>query len=88
MKKLSKILEGHTHKYDLSHSIKDLKEALEKISRIKEDLSSLDGMNTAELEEGWNLIDRYYGNITRSKNYVHDEEGVYAPNTSVKIFDK
>ena len=87
MKKISKILEGHTQKYDLSHTMKELKEALEKINKIKEELSSLDGMNCEDLVEGWNLIDRYYGNITRSKRYEDCDSGII-PNTSLKIIER
>ena len=87
MRKISKILEGHTKKYDLSHTIGELKEAMDKINRIKEELSSIEDLDCQDLIEGWNLIDRYYGNITRSKRYSDCDSGII-PNTSVEIIEK
>ena len=85
MKKYSEIKEGHTYKYDLSNSKKLLEEAIEKIKAVKEEFSKIDDVDLAELEEGWNLIDRYYGNITRGEIFKKRKKDQYIPNTSAKI---
>ena len=58
-------MEGHTSKYDLSNSKRLLEEAMEKINMVREEFSKLEDADVTELEEGWNLIDRYYGNLTK-----------------------
>jgi hypothetical protein len=92
MKKISEILKGRTQKYDLSDKMRELRDALDKISKIKKELSSLKNIDCEDLIEGWNLIDRYYGkatnygNTTRSKRYEDGEHPV--ANTSIKIIEK
>jgi len=81
MKKYSQIKEGHTYKYDLSNSKKLLEEAMERINLVKEEFSKLDDVDLQELEEGWNLIDKYYGNIVRGEIFKRKKKG-YIPNTS------
>jgi len=81
MKKYSEIKEGHTYKYDLSNSKKLLEEAIEKIKAVKEEFSKIDDVDLAELEEGWNLIDKYYGNVVRGEIFKRKNKR-YIPNTS------
>jgi hypothetical protein len=81
MKKYSQIKEGHTYKYDLSNSKKLLEEAMEKINMVKEEFSKLDDIDLRELEEGWNLIDKYYGNVVRGEIFKRNKKR-YIPNTS------
>ena len=81
MKKYSQIKEGHTYKYDLSNSKKLLEEAMEKINMVKEEFSKLDDIDLQELEEGWNLIDKYYGNGVRGEIFKRNKKR-YIPNTS------
>ena len=81
MKKYSQIKEGHTYKYDLSNSKKLLEEAMEKINMVKEEFSKLDDIDLQELEEGWNLIDKYYGNVVRGEIFKRNKKR-YIPNTS------
>jgi hypothetical protein len=85
MKKFSKIMEGHTSRYDLSNSKRLLEEAMEKINMVREEFSKLEDADMTELEEGWNLIDRYYGNITRGEIFKKRKKDQYIPNTSAKI---
>ena len=81
MKKYSQIKEGHTYKYDLSNSKKLLEEAMEKINMVKEEFSKLDDIDLQELEEGWNIIDKYYGNVVRGEIFKRNKKR-YIPNTS------
>ena len=74
-------MEGHTYKYDLSNSKKLLEEAMEKINMVKEEFSKLDDIDLQELEEGWNLIDKYYGNVVRGEIFKRNKKR-YIPNTS------
>ena len=78
-------MEGHTSKYDLSNSKRLLEEAMEKINMVREEFSKLKDADMTELEEGWNLIDRYYGNITRGEIFKKRKKDQYIPNTSAKI---
>jgi hypothetical protein len=81
MKKYSQIKEGHTYKYDLSNSKKLLEEAIERINLVKEEFSKLEDVDLEELEEGWNLIDKYYGNVVRGEIFKRKKKR-YIPNTS------
>ena len=81
MKKYSQIKEGHIYKYDLSNSKKLLEEAIERINMVKEEFSKLDDVDLGELEEGWNLIDKYYGNVVRGEIFKKNKKR-YIPNTS------
>ncbi len=78
-------MEGHTSKYDLSNSKRLLEEAIEKLNMVREEFSKLEDADMAELEEGWNLIDRYYGNVTRGEIFKRKKKNQYIPNTSAKI---
>lgn len=81
-------MEGHTSKYDLSNSKRLLEEAMEKINMVREEFSKMEDADMTELEEGWNLIDRYYGNVTRGEIFKKRKKDQYIPNTSVKITDR
>ena len=81
MKKYTEIKEGHTYKYDLSNSKKLLEEAIEKINMVKEEFSKLEDVDLQELEEGWNLIDKYYGNVVRGEIFKRKKKK-YIANTS------
>jgi hypothetical protein len=85
MKKISQILEGRTHKYDLSFSIKLLEEAMDKIKKVRKEISSKEDLDVKDLEEGWNLIDKYYGNIVRGEIYKRGNGGQFIPNTSAQF---
>ena len=87
MKKYSDYIEGHTKKYDLSNSLKLLEEAIQKINLAKDELSKFEDVDITDLEEGWNLIDKYYGNVTRRETYKRKKKR-YIPNTSAIIPDK
>lgn len=85
MKKYSKLIkEGHTSKYDLSNSIRLLEEAIEKIKSVREEMSRIEDSDNTELEEAWNLIDKYYGNVVRGEIYKRKKK-MYIPNTSAII---
>jgi hypothetical protein len=88
MKRFSEIMEGHTSKYDLSNSKRLLEEAMEKINMVREEFSKLEDADMADLEEGWNLIDKYYGNVTRGEIFKKRKKDQYIPNTSAKIPDR
>lgn len=81
-------MEGHTSKYDLSNSKRLLEEAMEKINMVREEFSKMEDADMTELEEGWNLIDRYYVNVTRGEIFKKRKKDQYIPNTSVKITDR
>lgn len=85
MKKFSEIMEGHTSKYDLSNSKRLLEEAMERINMVREEFSKMEDADITELEEGWNLIDRYYGNLTKGQIFKRNKKNQYIPNTSAKI---
>jgi hypothetical protein len=85
MKKFSQILEGHTSKYDLSSSIKLLEEAMDRIKKVREEISSKEDLDITDLEEGWNLIDKYYGNVVRGEIYKRRENNEFIPNTSAQF---
>lgn len=78
-------MEGHTSKYDLSNSKRLLEEAIERINMVREEFSKLENADMTELEEGWNLIDKYYGNVTRGEIFKKRKKDQYIPNTSAKI---
>ena len=85
MKKYSEIIKkGHAHKHDLSNSIRLLEEAIEKINSAKEEISKLDDVDIKDLEEGWNLIDKYYGNVVRGEIYKRKKK-LYIPNVSANF---
>ena len=72
MKKFSEIKEGHTSKYDLSNSKRLLEEARDRINSVREEFSAMEDADVTELEEAWNLIDKYYGNVVRGAvSYTH-----------------
>ena len=54
---------------------------MEKINMVKEEFSKLDDIDLQELEEGWNLIDKYYGNVVRGEIFKRNKKR-YIPNTS------
>lgn len=81
-------MEGHTSKYDLSNSKRLLEEAMERINMVREEFSKLEDADMTELEEGWNLIDRYYGNLTKGQIFKRNKKNQYIPNTSAKIPDR
>ncbi len=81
MKKYSQIAEGHVKKYDLSNSKKLLEEAIEKINAVRDEFSKMEDIDLGELEEGWNLIDKYYGNVVRGEIFKRNKKK-YIPNTS------
>lgn len=74
-------MEGHTHKYDLSNSKKLLEEAIDKLNTVKKEFSKIDDIDLQELEEAWNLIDKYYGNVVRGEIFKRKKKK-YIPNTS------
>jgi|LakMenE18May11ns_1017448.scaffolds.fasta_scaffold9654816_2 hypothetical protein len=86
MKKFSDILfEGHTHKgYDLSNSIKLLEDAIKNINLVREEFSKIEELDLQELEEGWNLIDRYYGNAVRGEIFKRKNKK-FIPNISAQF---
>jgi len=81
MKKYSDIEMGHAKEYDLYNSKKLLKEAIERIKVVREEFSKIDDIDTHELEEGWNLIDKYYENVVRGEIFKRKKKK-YIPNTS------
>lgn len=81
MKKYSEIEKGHILGYDLSNSKKLLEEAIERIKLVREEFSKLEEIDIEELEEGWNLIDKYYGNVVRGEIFKR-RKNKYIPNTS------
>jgi hypothetical protein len=85
MKKFREIMEGHTSRYDLSNSKRLLEEAMERINMVREEFSKMEDADMTELEEGWNLIDRYYGNVTRGEIFKKRKKNQHIPNTSAKI---
>ena len=86
MKKYRDYMKGHTIKYDLSNSLKLLEEAIQKIDIVRKELSK-ENIDITDLEEGWNLIDKYYGNVTRGETYKRKNKS-YIPNTSAIIPNK
>lgn len=85
MKKFSEIKEGHTSKYDLSNSKRLLEEAIERINSVREEFSAMEDADVTELEEAWNLIDKYYGNVVRGEIFKRRKKNQYIPNTSARI---
>jgi hypothetical protein len=85
MKKYSHI-KDNSNKYDLSNSKRLLEEAMDKIRSVREEFSKMEDIDIDELEEGWNLIDKYYGNIVRGEIFKKKKK-VYIPNTSA-VFPK
>jgi hypothetical protein len=81
MRKYSKIKEGHMSKYDLSNTKKLLEEAIDKIKMAKEEFSKMEDIDLEDLEEGWNLIDKYYGNVVRGEIFKRKNKK-YIPNVS------
>jgi hypothetical protein len=81
MQKYSEIEKGHTLKYDLSNSKKILEEAISKIRQVIDEYSKLENTDITDLEEGWNLIDKYYGNVVRGEIFKR-KNNKYIPNTS------
>ena len=85
MKKFSEIKEGHSSKYDLSNSKRLLEEARDRINSVREEFSAMEDADVTELEEAWNLIDKYYGNVVRGEIFKRRKKNQYIPNTSAKI---
>lgn len=85
MKKYSQI-KDFTGSYDLSNSKRLLEEAMERINSVRDEFSKVDGINMDELVEGWNLIDKYYGNVVKGEIFKRKKKR-YIPNTSA-IFPK
>jgi hypothetical protein len=85
MKKFSEIKEGHTSKYDLSNSKRLLEEARDRINSVREEFSAMEDTDVTELEEAWNLIDKYYGNVVRGEIFKRRKKNQYIPNTSARI---
>jgi hypothetical protein len=85
MKKFSEIKEGHTSKYDLSNSKRLLEEARDRINSVREEFSAMEDADVTELEEAWNLIDKYYGNVVRGEIFKRRKKNQYIPNTSARI---
>lgn len=85
MKKFSEIKEGHTSKYDLSNSKRLLEEARDRINSVRKEFSAMEDADVTELEEAWNLIDKYYGNVVRGEIFKRRKKNQYIPNTSAKI---
>lgn len=81
MKKYTELKKGRISGYDLSNSKKLLEEAIEKINTVREEFSKINDIDVSELEEAWNLIDKYYGNIVRGEIFKRKNAG-YIPNTS------
>jgi hypothetical protein len=77
---------GHTKKYDLSNNMKLLEDAIKNLKTVREEFSKIDDIDLTELEEGWNLIDRYYGNAVRGEIFKR-KNNKYIPNTSA-VFPK
>jgi hypothetical protein len=71
---------------DIYDSIRSLGNAISSIKTIKEELSKINDIDLTELEEGWNLIDRYYGNAVRGEIFKRKNKK-YIPNTSA-VFPK
>ena len=84
MKRFQDFKKGHTKKYDLSVSKKLIEEAIKKINLAKEEISKMQDADLTDLEEGWNLIDKYYGNIVRGEIFKRRGEN-YIPNTSAIV---
>ncbi len=68
-------------KYDLSNTKKLLEEAIDKIKMAKEEFSKMEDIDLEDLEEGWNLIDKYYGNVVRGEIFKRKNKK-YIPNVS------
>ena len=85
MKKFSEIKQGHTSKYDLSNSKRLLEEARDRINSVREEFSAMEDADITELEEAWNLIDKYYGNVVRGEIFKRRKKNQYIPNTSARI---
>jgi hypothetical protein len=81
MQKFSNIKEGHTFKYDLSPSKKVLEEAMSKLKQVIDEYSKLEDADITDLQEGWNLIDKYYGNVVRGEIFKR-KNNKYIPNIS------
>jgi hypothetical protein len=85
MKKYTDIIKkGHTPKYDLSNSRRLLEDAIKNINLVREEFSKMEDIDFSELEEGWNLIDKYYGNIVRGEIFKRKGKK-YIPNTSAIV---
>lgn len=85
MRKYTDIIkEGHTPKYDLSNSRRLLEDAIKKINMVRDEFSKMDDIDLSELEEGWELIDKYYGNIVRGEIFKR-KGNKYIPNTSAIV---
>jgi hypothetical protein len=87
MKKFSQIMEGHTSKYDLSNSMRLLEDAIKNINLVREEFSKMEDADITELEEAWNIIDRYYGNVVRGEIFKR-KNNTYIPNTSAIVAKK
>jgi len=81
MKKYSEIREN-SNPYDFSNSKKLLEEAMERLKSVKDEFSRMSDVDIQELEEGWNLIDKYYGNVVRGEIFKRKKNKGYIPNTS------
>jgi hypothetical protein len=66
--------------------MKLLEDAIKNINLVREEFSKIEDIDLGELEEGWNLIDRYYGNAVRGEIFKRKNKK-YIPNTSA-VFPK
>ena len=87
MKKFSEIMEGHTSKYDLSNSRRLLEDAIKNINLVREEFSKMEDADITELEEAWNLMDRYYNNVVRGEIFKR-KNNTYIPNISAIVAKK
>ena len=81
MRRYSDIKDNHKNKYDLSNTKKLLEDAIEKINMAREEFSRMEDIDIQDLEEGWNLIDKYYGNVVRGEIFKTKNKK-YIPNIS------
>lgn len=80
-------MEGHTSKYDLSNSRRLLKDAIKNINLVRKEFSKIEDADITELEEAWNLMDRYYNNVVRGEIFKR-KNNTYIPNISAIVAKK
>ena len=80
-------MEGHTSKYDLSNSRRLLEDAIKNINLVREEFSKIEDADITELEEAWNLMDRYYNNVVRGEIFKR-KNNTYIPNISAIVAKK
>lgn len=80
-------MEGHTSKYDLSNSRRLLEDAIKNINLVREEFSKMEDADITELEEAWNLMDRYYNNVVRGEIFKR-KNNTYIPNISAIVAKK